>query len=162
MAYAAASGRQLWASRYGPGPVNGLGQAQSVAVSPGGRRVFVTGRIQGRGTSAYDYATVAYGAAADRQLWTSRYKNGAAISMAVSPDGTTLYVTGDNFSGYNYESLAYNAATGKLLRASLYHGPASNGSACCAAVNPAGTTVFVTGWTQASPPCLLAGNGSSR
>lgn len=64
VAYSAASGAQLWASRYN-GPVNGADLANSIAVSPGGRRVFVTGQSTGARTSGYypgfDYATVAYG-----------------------------------------------------------------------------------------------------
>lgn len=49
VAYAAATGRQLWVRHYGgPDAV-----ASSVQVSPGGRRVFVTG-LSG------NYATIAY------------------------------------------------------------------------------------------------------
>jgi hypothetical protein len=53
VAYDAATGAQLWVTRY-----NGLGnegcQANSVAVSPNGKTVFVTG------SAGNDYATVAY------------------------------------------------------------------------------------------------------
>ena len=43
IAYNAATGKQLWASRY-HGPGKGLNDAGSVAVSPDGDRVFVTGQ----------------------------------------------------------------------------------------------------------------------
>ena len=73
------------------GPGNGDDQAFSVAVSPGGTRVFVTGTSQGA-TSHYDSATVAYSAATGTRLWARRYNgpgNGDdhAYSVAVSPDG---------------------------------------------------------------------------
>jgi hypothetical protein len=64
VAYRAATGAQLWARRYN-GAVNGADIAASIAVSPGGRRVFGTGQSTGVRTPAYypgfDYATVAYG-----------------------------------------------------------------------------------------------------
>jgi outer membrane protein assembly factor BamB len=196
VAYNAADGRQLWASRYS-GPVHAPDQAESLAVSPDGREVFVTGNVQGRGTRAYDattlaynaatgrrlwarwynapghqfsgaravaasphgdtvyvtgsadgnFGTVAYNAATGRQLWASRYSDGIAISMAVSPDGATVYVTGGSLTA-DYATVAYNAATGTQLWASIYHGNANDGGATGVAVNPAGTTVFVTGAAQ--------------
>jgi len=64
VAHSAATGRQLWASRY-HGPGNGSAPT-AVAVSPGGRRVFGSASCWGTGN---DYATVAYSAATGRQLW---------------------------------------------------------------------------------------------
>jgi len=144
--YSAATGRQLWARRYN-GPANGFDGASAVAVSPGGATVFVTG-YSGRRPTANDYATVAYSAATGRQLWVSRYHGYEAISVAVSPAGTTVYVTGYSGGHADYATVAYGAATGRQLWASRYHGPANNGGACCVAVSPAGTTVFVTGWSE--------------
>jgi sugar lactone lactonase YvrE len=113
VAYGAATGRRLCASRYN-GPGNGDDGASAVAVSPGGARVFVTGMSKNR-ASGYDYATVAYGAATGRQLWASRYHGRAngidvASSVAVSPGGTTVFVTGDSenrTTGYDYATVAY-------------------------------------------------------
>src|SRR6266568_7001406 len=103
VAYSAATGRQLWVSRYtGPPRKSRDNGASALAVSPGGSRVFVTGYSFGRVTR-FDYATVAYSAATGRQLWVSRY-NGpanvydAACSVAVSPAGTAVFVT-----GYGYD-----------------------------------------------------------
>ena len=59
MAYEASTGVKLWAKRYN-GPGNGDDQAYSVAVSPDGSRVFVTGGSDGGSTTKFDYATVAY------------------------------------------------------------------------------------------------------
>ena len=116
---AAAPGARLWVARYS-GPGNGDDQAFSVAVSPGGTRVFVTGDSQGA-TSHYDYATVAYSAATGTRLWARRYNgpgNGfsTAWSVAVSPDGARVFVTGTSegvgHSAFGYATVAYNAATG--------------------------------------------------
>src|SRR6266704_3256231 len=101
VAYSAATGRRLWVGRYN-GPGNGFDGASALAVSPAGSRVFVTGHSYGRVTG-FDYATVAYSAATGRQLWVSRYNgagNGfdAAASVAVSPAGTAVFVT-----GYGYD-----------------------------------------------------------
>jgi DNA-binding beta-propeller fold protein YncE len=151
VAYAAATGRQLWASHYA-GPVDGGGGGAAIAVSPDGHAVFVTGTSGGGETS--EYATVAYNAVTGRQLWASLYdstKNGlnAAQSVAVSPDGTTVYVTGggqDPAGYHDYATVAYNATTGKQRWASQYDGPAHGfGGALAVTVSPSGRTVFVTG-----------------
>jgi DNA-binding beta-propeller fold protein YncE len=96
VAYSAATGRQLWVSRYN-GPANGLAGAYSVAVSPAGGTVFETGTGE-TGAGEYD-ATVAYRAATGRRLWASR-RNGFASSVAVGPGGTTVFVTADTHHGY--------------------------------------------------------------
>jgi WD40 repeat protein len=149
---AAAPGARLWVARYS-GPGNGDDQAFSVAVSPGGTRVFVTGTSQGA-TSHYDSATVAYSAATGTRLWARRYNgpgNGDdhAYSVAVSPGGTRVFVTGDSQgagSGYDYATVAYNAATGTRLWARRYNGPGNSYDvATSLAVSPGGTRVFVTG-----------------
>ena len=59
-AYNASTGVQLWGTRY-DGPANDDDGANSIAVSPNGTRVFVTGWVWGP-TSNEDYATVAYAA----------------------------------------------------------------------------------------------------
>ncbi len=150
---AAVPGSQLWASR-----LNG-GFARALAVSPGGATVFVTGNSFG-GTSGSDYATVAYDAATGAQRWASRYNGPAnrddyALSVTVSPDGATGFVTGASFGGRNracchsdwdYATVAYDAATGAQRWASRYNGPGNVADqASSVAVSPGGATVFVTG-----------------
>jgi hypothetical protein len=89
-AYDAATGAQLWASRY-VGPSNERDLPTSMAVSPDGSTVFVTGFGTGDLPGSQDYVTVAYNAATGAQLWAERYNgpgNGddRATSMAVSPE----------------------------------------------------------------------------
>jgi DNA-binding beta-propeller fold protein YncE len=150
-------GTQLWVSRY-----NGLGNggdgAHSVAVSPDGNTVYVTGYTNVSSLN-YDYGTVAYNAATGAQLWASQYgpDNGSyAEQVAVSPDGTEVFVTGRSMgqgSSYDYATVAYDAVSGAQLWSARYDGPASNYDAAAAlAVSPGGQTVFVTGtsWSATS------------
>ena len=158
VAYSAATGRQLWVSRYN-GPGNGGDDAWSVAVSPGGGRVFVTGDSDGGRATDFDYATVAYSAVTGRQLWVRRY-NGPANgidygkAVAVSPGGTTVYVTGQSDGrpadpSRDYATVAYSAAAGRQLWVSRYNGPANaDDGAGSVAVSPGGATVFVTGYSD--------------
>ncbi len=144
VAYNAATGAQLWVRRYAAE----ADMNASVAVSPDGSTVFVTGTNVARTTGA-DYATVAYAAATGAQLWTARYNHAGmgpdmAQSVAVSPDGGTVYVTGASGSAQGYGTVAYNAATGAQLWAARYN----SGFAVRVAVSPDGGTVFVTGLSE--------------
>jgi DNA-binding beta-propeller fold protein YncE len=152
VAYDTATGAQLWASTYN-GPGNGTDGADPIAVSPDGARVFVTGSSQGAGTSL-DYATIAFDAATGARLWVSRYndpRNGRdePSSLAVSPDGRAVFVTGANnefTARMDYTTIAYSAATGAELWQRRYDGPAdSYDQPSALAVSPDGHTVVVTG-----------------
>ena len=137
-------GAQLWAARYqGSRPVS---VAYAAAVSPGGQTVFVTGKSAGT-SSFVDYATVAYDAATGARRWLQRYSGpgygyDAAQSVAVSPSGGTVFVTGYSqgaTSSYEYATVAYNAATGAQLWAARYHGPGNSyDAATSVAVSPGG------------------------
>ena len=149
---AGAPGSQLWVRLYN-GPGNSFDAASSVAVSPGGSRVFVTGESQGT-TSGLDYATVAYSAVTGARLWAARYNgpgngNDAASSVAVSPGGSRVFVIGASRgtrSGPDYATVAYSAATGARLWVTRYNGPANGDDAArSVAVSPSGSTVYVTG-----------------
>jgi sugar lactone lactonase YvrE len=150
VAYNAATGHQQWVKRY-TSPGNGDDQANSVAVSPAGNMVFVTGSSTGAG-NLYDYATVAYNATTGQQVWVKHY-NGAlglgdnqAFSVAVSPSGGTVYVTGSGDADSNYATIAYNATNGTQQWAKRYTGSGPDGGgATWAAVSPTTGTVYVTG-----------------
>jgi hypothetical protein len=124
VAYSAA-GRQSWVRRYHSAA--GYSVAYSVAVSPAGTSVFVTGRRwSGRTTGAY--ATIAYSATTGRQLWSRRYnvRGGWAYSVAVNQAGTIMFVSGENEADaltFEYATIAYSAATGRQLWARLYSTP---------------------------------------
>jgi outer membrane protein assembly factor BamB len=143
---AADRGAQLWLSRV-------TGGAMSLAVSPDGGMVFITG-----GSGDGDYLTVAYDAATGTQKWLKRYNgpsNGrdGAASVAVSPDGGTVFVTGTSAGATtsDYATVAYNAATGARLWAHRYNGPANGyDTAQSVVASPGGSMVFVTGTSDAS------------
>jgi hypothetical protein len=165
VAYSTATGAQLWARRYN-GPANSTDGARSVVVSPPGGRVFVTfvtgdqrGAIQQN-----DYATAAYSAATGAQLWVRRYNGPGnrwddASSLAASPAGSTVFVTGvsDRAGGTaDIATVAYSAA-GSQLWVRRYSGPGHRGGAGLAvAVGPGGRTVFVTGVTAGEDFATIA------
>jgi hypothetical protein len=150
----ATTGAQLWATRYN-GPGSGYDFVSTVAVSPDGGMVFVTGSSTGL-SPGLDYATVGYNAATGAQVWASRYNgpaNGydAANKLVVSPDGHTVFVTGSSRAGTadDYTTIAYDAGTGAQLWVSRYNGAASRGDvAYSLAVSPSGETVYVTGASE--------------
>ncbi len=149
LAYSAATGAQLWESRY-DGPINWHDQAIDAAVSPDGANVFVTGSSAGFWVNSFnwksDCATVAYDAATGTQRWEARYIDtalGLSSAMAVSPDGRAVLVTGITRGGPvdAFATVAYSTATGKQLWET--HSNWETNTAL--AVSPDGATVFVTG-----------------
>lgn len=154
VAYDGATGHRLWAARY-RGPLGGGTLAAAIAISPGGSTVFVTGQVQDAGGGPSAYVTAAYDAATGTQLWAQTFQTATpsgdspdrATAIAVSPDGATVFVTGEDevgsaASGYSYGTVAYNAVTGAQLWTATYGAQAA---ATGIAVSPDGSTVFVTG-----------------
>ena len=144
---------ELWVSRYDG--ASAFDEAKSVASSPDGTKVFVTGWSNGSSTG-YDYATVAYSAATGTPLWVARYNgtgNGTdeAYAVAVSPDSSKVFVTGYSFgstSSYDYATVAYNATSGTLLWVKRYNGVGNlDDYAKSIGVSPDGSKVFVTGYS---------------
>jgi DNA-binding beta-propeller fold protein YncE len=158
VAYRTATGARVWARRYS-GPGGRPDSAASIAVGPGGRKVYVTGYSDRGAARGRDYATVAYRASTGARVWAARYNGPAsatdeAHSVAVNPAGTQVFVTGSSdggtATGSDYATVAYRASAGARLWASRYNGPGSAGGAapdagCCVIVSPDGTRVFVTG-----------------
>jgi DNA-binding beta-propeller fold protein YncE len=153
VAYNAATGARLWAARYN-GPGNNTDDPYSVAVSPDGRTVYVTGASAAAHSTSFDYATVAYRAATGARLWVARYNgpgndDDEARSVAVSPDSRVVYVTGSSrgtTSAYDWATIAYSASTGARLWLKRYNSPANGPDhAFSLAVSPDGRSIYVTG-----------------
>jgi outer membrane protein assembly factor BamB len=153
VAYDAATGTQLWVMKY-DGPANGDDEPHSIAATPDGTKVFVTGRAAT--TMCWDYITVAYDADTGALLWRRLYNgpakaDDAAYSVAVSPDGTKVFVTGGSIGQQpfnDYATVAYDAGTGAQLWVMRYDGPAHGiDTPTSSAVSPDGTKVFVTGFS---------------
>jgi hypothetical protein len=153
---AATPGSLMWTSRY-DGPSSDIDAARADAVSPDGLTVFVTG-LSSDSLTGYDYATVAYDTSNGVVRWSSRY-NGpgdswdSASAIAVSPDGSTVFVTGrsDSSTSRDYATLAYDASTGATLWTKRYDGPGDgDDEANALGVSPSGAKVFVTGYSYGS------------
>jgi DNA-binding beta-propeller fold protein YncE len=150
---ATASGTRLWIAHYNGPPGTG-NEVASMAVSPDGTRVFVTGSSARAGAPG-EFATVGYKTATGARLWSRRYHGpgsspAGAASVAISPDGRTVFVTGTTGTeGINedWATIAYQAATGARLWTARYDGPgkSSNDAASLVAASRDGKTVFVTG-----------------
>lgn len=145
VAYAAADGTPLWVARYSAGTD---AAANAVATSPDGSRVYVTGASAGP-AGRYSYATIAYSAATGSVAWVERYsqdrRNAAASSIAVSPDGSALYVTGaarTSQGGQKITTVAYGTSGGSTRWVAQSSGPSG---ATAMAISKDGTELAVTG-----------------
>jgi outer membrane protein assembly factor BamB len=170
VAYDANTGDEIWVSRY-DGPDSRRDGGLSINVSPDGGIVFVTGNS---GRDAFDPlghtrdtggVTVAYDAATGDEIWVARYDGPASaadesLQIAVSPDGSRIFVTGrcdsllDPHGDYyhDYATVAYDALTGDEIWVSLYDGPDSTSdTAVSISVSPDGGMVFVTGTSDYFP-----------
>ena len=115
-----------------------------LAVSPDSGTVFVaSASSEGATTKPHDITT-AYNAATGAQLWVTRYDGGNLAGVAVSPDGSRVYVTGSGHLGF--ETIAYNSATGARA---AEHG-VGTGGASKIVVSPDGSDLFVTGTATGS------------
>jgi outer membrane protein assembly factor BamB len=155
VAYDAATGDALWTRRYDSGD-GGKDIGAHIAVAPQGDKVFVTGFAQ---VVDGDQVTVAYDATGGAQLWVGVFDSGStdyASDIAVSPDGSRVFVTGGTFGGHgtgeDYATVAFDAQTGDRLWARRYAGPKPNGFDIPASVgvSPDGGMVFVTGFSASA------------
>lgn len=149
-AYGSGSGERLWSARY-DGPANGRDSAQSMQMSPDGSRIFVSGRSE---ETPGDYAlvTVAYDAASGQELWAARFNDGTrsdtARNMAVSPDGSRIYVLG--MSGRDLLTVVYAASSGTELGV-FWHLASSESyvDGNSVFISPDGTRIYIVGTSRA-------------
>lgn len=148
IAYDAATGKELWVALSG-GNDEGFNFSFALAVDPVGQRVYVTGLSQDEDLEGkFDMTTIAYDASTGAEVWRERFTPPGRIdamgtALAVSPDGSRLYVGGftslqpdkelvlftpdggsvvplTGIAG-DYATLAYEAATGDLVWESRYN-----------------------------------------
>jgi hypothetical protein len=152
VAYDTATGVQKWVADYN-GPGHGEDDARAAVVTPDSATVIVTGGSFGK-SSSFDYATVAYDAATGVQRWVARYDGPAhaadiANAAAVTPDGTSVIVTGDSQdaeSSNDWETVAYNTASGAKQWSARHDAHEPDGAVARAVMlTPDGATVVVTG-----------------
>lgn len=99
------TGEQLWVARHDEGLAE---YATEIVVSADSNRVYVTGSHHSRRV-VWSQLTVAYDASTGEELWHDLVGRGAGWDLAVSRDGTRLYVTGQE------GTVAYDTATGQRL-----------------------------------------------
>lgn len=152
VAYDAATGAEVWVSRY-EAPAPGIDVAKALKVSPDGARVYVTGESNGIGTGL-DYATLAYDATDGTELWVSRYDgllggDDMAHDLVLAPDGSAVYVTGRSQgigTSIDYATIAYDSHAGGVLWMGRYNGPDSGVDIANGLVlSPDGSSVYVAG-----------------
>jgi DNA-binding beta-propeller fold protein YncE len=142
IAYAAAGGSQQWATKYTGGIDD---SAAGVAASPKGGRVFVTGYARNSTSDPYDFRVLAYRAIDGAPTQANAYDSGEndfPTDIAVSHDGSMLYVTG---GASDFLTVAFRASTLKKVWAKGYDGGHGFDKAAATAVSPDDGAVYVTG-----------------
>ena len=79
-------------------------------------RVYVTGETDNGPTGGYNYGTISYEASTGRQLWIRRYDgpgrdNDIGLAVAISPDGSKVFVAGGSIGStfdYDFATVAYS------------------------------------------------------
>lgn len=152
MAHLVSSGTRLWLRRTDPKP-GGFDLAPSVAVAPDGTAVFIAVQSFESGAHPY-YKTVAY-TSGGAKLWASPVREddvfgegGSPTDIAVSPDGSTLFVTGAGSPGLSQEgslTYAYDAAVGGDALWYAYREPNVAARAYELVVAPDGTRIYPAG-----------------
>ena len=167
LSYDTASGDQVWAVEEASGLVYGRG----MVLSHDGSVVYVADSAPdsgGCGMVAGGYRTTAYDASDGTTAWSSTYSAtpvgscGSATDMGLSPDGTTVYVTGYGADGDGYghgsATVALDASTGAERWDHVDAGiSVTNGDVVVALeVDPDGSRVFVAGDRCGTRSCAMS------
>jgi hypothetical protein len=153
-AYDAMTGAVLWSATWDNRP-DGTDSPKGIVVAPDGREVYVTG-ITTTAAGDMDYVTLGY-RGDGRALWQQTYAGPRAggldspFGIAVTPDGSTLAVTGwsDSVTEYDadYATVAYDLRHKKVRLAwvARYDGIGAHKSDRAMAVAADDSRVYVTG-----------------
>lgn len=149
----ATPGAVVWTTVY-DGPTSFEDErAVGMVTSPDGTRLYVTGTSRYSIYNGFDFATTAYNTITGTAIWT-KYYNGPddlddqAAALAISPDGSKLFVTGTSFDVLAHRvriaTVALNAATGSRLWTRTY---SSANQAESITTSPDGSRVYVSATT---------------
>ena len=161
MAHDAASGARLWVSSYEgirstiKSSFDSVWYHRPLAISPDGSRLFIAGystSLHGANLGM-DFVALALDATDGSTSWTQRHTGDEWIhwvpSAAVSPDGRTVYLSGQGRHFHlitaTYETFAYDAVTGDQRWTSRISDGLSYWGGM--ALSPDGEHLFVTGST---------------
>jgi DNA-binding beta-propeller fold protein YncE len=145
VAYDAGTGAPLWQARF---DASNFDDPCCLSVSPDGLDVYVSG-MSGQGGDA-NIATLAYESATGSEEWRSIYDSGGSEdpqAMALSPDRSSLYVTGagtpPGLATSNVITLSVDAGSGTLQWVSLIPGPEGASYGVSIGMSPDGSRVYV-------------------
>jgi DNA-binding beta-propeller fold protein YncE len=165
VAYDVQSGAEVWRANFGSALAANVPAA--IALSPDGSKVFVTGSTRGPWSGQPpQWQTLAYDSSTGERLWLSTYSATGTLSrtirpdstpsdIMVSPDGTSVFVTGKSYvdetditSVPTPTTVAYDAVTGaerwvQQLRSPTGRVNTINVRAMDLEVSPDGSKVFV-------------------
>jgi WD40 repeat protein len=152
-----ADGERTWLTRWGNPDHHSF--PTSIAVSPDGRLVFVSGTWRTDQVAAEGHlTTIAFDSGTGEIVWKANYDgpgNGTdnAREIVVSPDGRTLYVAGisagrDN-ADLDYAAIAYDARSGSELWVTRWDGvgKGNTDSPFAIDVSSRGDMLYLTGWS---------------